>query len=82
MNVISPEALITYESLVQEATHEYRNLVYSKRWELTNTKEKYQDQPSIPKAYTVAIEKSNNKALKHVEFRIRRIGNGSGSEGG
>ena len=28
---ISQEELITYESLLQEATHEYRNLVYSKR---------------------------------------------------
>ena len=32
MNVISQEDLITYESLVQEATREYRDLVDSKRW--------------------------------------------------
>ena len=31
MDVISKEDLITYKSLVQEATHEYRNLVNSKR---------------------------------------------------
>ena len=33
VDVISQEELITYESLVQEATHEYRDLVDSKRWE-------------------------------------------------
>ena len=56
MDVISQEDLITYESLVQEATREYRNLVNSKRWEPTTSKEKSQDQPSLQKAYTVAIE--------------------------
>ena len=33
MDVISQEDLITYESLVQEATQEYCDLVDSKRWE-------------------------------------------------
>ena len=33
MDVISQEDFITYESLVQEATREYRDLVDSKRWE-------------------------------------------------
>ena len=56
MDAISQEDLITYESLLQEATREYRNLVDSKRWEPTTSKEKSQDQPSLPKAYTVAIE--------------------------
>ena len=55
-DVLSQENLITYESLVQEATREYRDLVDSKRWEPATSKEKSQDQPSIPKAYTVAIE--------------------------
>ena len=32
MDVISQEDLITYESLVQEATQEYHNPVDSKRW--------------------------------------------------
>ena len=32
MDVISQEDLITYESLLQEATREYRNLVDSKWW--------------------------------------------------
>ena len=32
MDVISQEDLITYESLVQEATREYRDLVDSNRW--------------------------------------------------
>ena len=31
MDVLSQEDIITYESLVQEATREYRNLVDSKR---------------------------------------------------
>ena len=79
MDVLSQENLITYESLVQEATLEYRDLVDSKRWELATSKEKSQDQPSLPKAYTAAIEQSINKALKHVDFKSRRSGNGSGS---
>ena len=32
MDAMQPEDLITHESLVQEATHEYRDLVDSKRW--------------------------------------------------
>ena len=32
MDVISPEELIAYESLVQEATCEYHDLVDSNRW--------------------------------------------------
>ena len=38
MDVISQEDLIPYESLVQEATREYRYLVDSKRWELGPSK--------------------------------------------
>ena len=68
MDVLSQEYLITYESLVQEATREYRDLVDSKRWEPTTSKEKSQDKPSLPKSYTVAIEQSINKALKQVDF--------------
>ena len=79
MDIISQQDIITYESLVQEATREYRDLVDSKRWELTTIKEKSQDQPSLPKTYTVVIEHSINKALKQVYFRSRRSGNGSGS---
>ena len=33
MDVIIPDELITYESLIQEDTREYRNLVDSKLWE-------------------------------------------------
>ena len=55
MDVISQEDLITYESLVQESTREYRDLVDSKRWEPATNKEKSPDQPSLQKAYTVAI---------------------------
>ena len=55
MDVISKEEFTTYESLVQEATHEYRNIVYSKWWEPAIGKEKSQYKPSLPKAYTAAI---------------------------
>ena len=79
MDVISQEDLISYESLVQEATREYRDLVDSKRWEPATSKEKSQDQPSLPKAYTVAIEQPINKALNQVYLKSRRSGNGSGS---
>ena len=82
MDVLSQEDLITYEFLVQEAQREYRDLVDSKRWEPATSKEKSQDQPSLPKAYTVAIEQSINEALKQVDFKSRRSGNGSGSEKG
>ena len=79
MDVLSQEDLITYEYLLQETTREYRDLVDSKRWEPDTSKEKSQDQPSLPKAYTVAIEQSINKALKQVDFKILRSGNDSGS---
>ena len=79
MDVLSQEDLITYESLVQEATREYRDLLDSKRWEPATNKEKSQDQPSLQKAYNVAIEQSINKALKQVDFKSRRSVNGSGS---
>ena len=72
MDVISTEELITYESLVQEATHEYHELVDSKQWETDTRNEKSQDQTSLPKAYTVAIEQSLNKDLKQVDFKIHR----------
>ena len=79
MDVLSQEDLITYESLVQEATREYRDLVDSKGWEPATSKEKSQDQTLLPKAYTVVIEQSINKALKQVNFKSRRGVNGSGS---
>ena len=55
MDFISQEDVINYESLVQKATREYRDLVDSKWWEPATSKEKSQDQPSFPNAYTVAI---------------------------
>ena len=82
IDIISQEELITYEFLVQEATCEYRDLVSSKQWELATRKEKSQDQPSLPKAYTVDVEHSIDKALKQVDFRILRSGNVSGFGGG
>ena len=58
MDVVSQEELITYESLVQEATHEYRDIMDSQQWEPATRKEKYQDKTSLTKACTVAIEQS------------------------
>ena len=55
MDVISQEYIITYKSLVQESTREYRNLLDSKRWELATSKENSQYQPSLPKSYTLSI---------------------------
>ena len=55
MGVISQEELITYEFLVQEAMREYRDFVNSKQRELTIILKKSQDQPSLPKSYTVVI---------------------------
>ena len=49
MDIISPEELITYESLVQEDTLEYRNIVDSKQWGPSTGKEKYKYQHSITK---------------------------------
>ena len=79
MDVLSQEYLISYESLVQEATREYRNLVDSNRWEPATSKEKSQDQPSLPKTYNVVIERSTNKALDQIGFKSRRSENVSGS---
>ena len=59
MDVISQEDFITYEPLVQEATQEYRDLVDSKRWKPDTSKEKSQDQPSLPKSYTAAALEIN-----------------------
>ena len=69
MDVISQEDFITHESLVQEATQEYRGIVYSKRWEPATRKEKSQDEPSLPKAYNIVIELSINKGLNHFDFK-------------
>ena len=82
MDVISKEELITYLSLVQEATREYHNLFHSKRRERTTGKDKFQDQHSLLKAYTAVIEQSVNKALNQVDFKSRRIGNDIISRGG
>ena len=79
MDVISQEDHITYESLVQEATQEYHDLGDSKRWEPDTSKENSPDQTSLPKAYTVVIEQSTNKAFKQVGFKSRHSGNFSGS---
>ena len=49
--------------------HDFRDLVDSKRWEPDTSKENSQDQPSIPKAYTVVIEQSINKALNQVDLK-------------
>ena len=43
IDVISQEDIVTYEYLAQEATREYHDLVYSKRWEPATSKDKSQD---------------------------------------
>ena len=68
MGIISQEDLINYESLVQEATLEYRDLVDSKRWKPATSTENSQEQPSLSKAYTVDIGQSINRSLKQVYF--------------
>ena len=78
MEIIPTEDLITYESLVQEATCEYRELVDSKQWEPATRKEKSQGQPSLPNSYTVAIDQLVNKYLKQVGFKSFRNLNVSG----
>ena len=75
INGISPEGLISYESLVQDATREYWNLVDSKRWEPNTGKEKSKDQPSLPRAYTVAIDNFINNFLNQVDFTSLCSGN-------
>ena len=83
MDVISQEELITYDFPVQEATREYLNLLNSKRRKPATSKENSQYQPSLPKAYNVAItEQSINKALKQVYFKSRHNGNVSVFGGG
>ena len=81
MDVVSQEDLKTYESLIQEVTREYYDIVDSKWWEPATRKEKSQDQPSLPKACTVAICHSFNNYLNQVGFKSRRSGNCSGSRG-
>ena len=68
-DVISQQDLLTYESLVHQATREYPDLGDSKRQEPATIKEKSQDQSSLPKAYNVVIEQSINKDLKQVYFK-------------
>ena len=80
MDGMSPEDLINYDSLVKQATREYHN--DSKRWEPATDKENYQEQPSLPKAYTFAIKYLVNKSLKKVYFNRRHSGGGGGSGGG
>ena len=82
MDVILQEDIITHDSLVQEATREYRNLVDSNWWEPATSKEKSQFKPSLPKAYIVVIEQLINKDLKQVDFKSRCSGFYSGSVGG
>ena len=47
---IQPYGIVSYYSLVQETTGEYRNLVDSNRCELDFGKDKSREQPSLLKA--------------------------------
>ena len=57
MVVIPTEELTNKYYLLQEAIREYHNLFDSKQWRTATKKERSQDQPSLPKYYTVSIEK-------------------------
>ena len=82
MDIISPEELISYESLVQDSKLLYWYPVSSNRWEPVKSKDKFQDQPSLPKSHNLAIDHLVNKNLKQVDFKSHRSGNGSGYGGG
>ena len=69
MDFISPEDIITYNSIVKEGTREYHNLVYSEQQEPHTIKDNYQDPPSLTKACSLVIGQSANKALKQVDFK-------------
>ena len=58
MEVIQPEDLITYESLVQEDTCEYYDIVNSKQWGSDVNKEKSHYHTSPTKTYTASTKKS------------------------
>ena len=81
MDVISPEEIITYEFLVQGATHKYGNIVDSEQWGTATGNKKSKYHHSLPKSYTMVIEKYLKKALKQVDFKSRHSINCGGSGG-
>ena len=78
IDIVPPKDIITYESLVQESTREYNDLVNSNQWEPATDRGNYQDQPSLLRAHTVAIYQSANKDLNQVGLKSHCIGNVSG----
>ena len=82
LGIIKPGERITYESLVQEDTHEHHDILDSKHWELASKKDKSQEQNSPPKLHTETIYQSVNKALKQLEFKSCNSENGDIPRGG
>ena len=62
-DVIQTYDIITYGFLVQEALREYRNIVDSKRWEPTDSKNVSKDKPLLLMVYIVEIESPINKTV-------------------
>ena len=62
-DVIQTYDIITYGFLVQEALREYRNIVDSKRWEPTDSKNFSKDKPLLLMVYIVEIESPINKTV-------------------
>ena len=81
-DVVRPDEIITYWSLVQQYMREYRNIVDSERWEPTGSKKKFQDEPLLLKYFTVTIEDSVNKTVKKVYCKIRHNGKDDNSVSG
>ena len=59
--------------------HEYHTIVDSKRWEPTNSKKNYQDEPFLLKVYTVAVEDPVKKNAEKVELKSLRNGEDNNS---
>ena len=59
MDVIPQEKFITYESLVQEATYEYHEIVDLKRWKTNTVKYQSQEQLLIPSLINSELQWDN-----------------------
>ena len=70
-DVMHTDDIINYGFLVQEYLQEHRNIVDSKRWELTDIKKISNDESLLLTASTVAIESPINKTAEKVYCKIR-----------
>ena len=71
---MQPEEIITYGSFVWEDMSEYRNIVTSKRWETTYTKEKSLDEPLPLNVFTRAIEQQFVKTANKDDLKSSTVG--------